>query len=90
MAKVSEQLDALAEIFKVYKEQSFIVSPALIGDFGVTLNDIAADARKLERMLERRLTSADIPPTQTRSADIIDFVPRRAGAPKPRTGGDVA
>lgn len=98
MAKVSDQLDALAAIFKTYQSEGFIVSPSAIGGFGDTVTAMAGDARKLEAMLERRLTSADIPRAGRLSADVIQFPMRRRPSMQPRPdrgpdrdeGGDVA
>ncbi|MBK9080207.1 MAG: hypothetical protein WBP38_12810 [Hyphomicrobium sp.] len=91
MAKVTTQLEALRSIFDGYAKDGVALSPSIIGVFAKTIEEITADARKLERMLERRLTSADISQAsaQRLSADIIDF-PKRMRAPPPRSGGDVA
>ncbi len=79
MAKVSEQLRQLEELFRQHERDRVALSPSVLGVFAGTLKGIGDDAAKLEKMLERRLKS------QQPSAQIINM-PGRPRLVNP-TGG---
>lgn len=96
MSYVSTSLGHFADSLDAYSADGAVLKPDAMQSIVAFLREMAADASKLERMLERRMTDADLPkhrasrlPEIAPAGNILIFPDR----PRPRaatSGSDVA
>lgn len=59
MSTLSHALKAISESFQGYEKTGLMLSPEAVQSISLLLAEAGSDASKLEKMLERRLKSAD-------------------------------
>lgn len=83
MSTLSNALDALTESLSGYEGTGLMLSADAVKSLKALLGTATADAKALERMLERRLRASDLPNATPRHAatdNIVEFRPRGATA----------